>query len=83
MASHKGGLEDGLRLDLVESAAFLAVHHNLTQLFNPRYFSDQLPGLLAAEQAPCALIFADLDEPDRLLSEIRIPVRRKLEDLKQ
>jgi diguanylate cyclase (GGDEF)-like protein/PAS domain S-box-containing protein len=52
--------EEALRAS-EERYRFLAVHDNLTQLFNTRYLYDQLPGLLTAEHAPCALIFADLD----------------------
>jgi diguanylate cyclase (GGDEF)-like protein len=44
-----------------ERFRFLAVHDNLTGLYNTRYLYEQLPRLIGSTDVPCALIFMDLD----------------------
>jgi diguanylate cyclase (GGDEF)-like protein/PAS domain S-box-containing protein len=44
-----------------ERFRFLAVHDNLTGLFNTRYLYEQLPREIAPERAPCSVVFMDLD----------------------
>jgi len=44
-----------------ERFRFLAVHDNLTGLYNTRYLYEQLPREISPERAPCSLVFMDLD----------------------
>ena len=44
-----------------ERFRFLSEHDNLTGLFNTRYLYEKLGTLLAADGAPCSVIFMDLD----------------------
>jgi diguanylate cyclase (GGDEF)-like protein/PAS domain S-box-containing protein len=52
--------EEALRAS-EERFRFLSEHDNLTGLFNTRYLYEKLGALLAADGAPCSLIFVDLD----------------------
>ncbi len=52
--------EEALRAS-EERFRFLSEHDNLTGAYNTRYLYRQLDTLLAAEVAPCAVIFTDLD----------------------
>ncbi len=81
--------EEALRAS-EERYRFLAVHDNLTQLFNTRYLYDQLPALLTPEAGACALIFADLDHfkqvvdtyghlnGSRVIQEVAETIRRSI-----
>jgi diguanylate cyclase (GGDEF)-like protein len=44
-----------------ERFRFLAVHDNLTGLYNTRHLYEQLPTLLRPDGPPCSVVFVDLD----------------------
>jgi diguanylate cyclase (GGDEF)-like protein/PAS domain S-box-containing protein len=44
-----------------ERFRFLAVHDNLTGLYNTRHLYEQLPALLRPGGPPCSVVFVDLD----------------------
>ena len=52
--------EEALRAS-EERFRFLSEHDNLTGAYNTRYLYQQLDTLLAADGAPCSVIFTDLD----------------------
>lgn len=44
-----------------ERFRFLAVHDNLTGLYNTRHLYEELPALLRPDGPPCSVVFVDLD----------------------